>query len=174
MNELEALNLAIEREKEAHLRYSEAAERATDGKGKQMFSWLASEEMGHMRILEKERAAVEKSGKWLAEEAWASSGDLSQPIERAEFPSLSEVKGELKTDAPELEILKAAIEAEREAASFYAELAQNISDPNGKAMLNKLSAIETGHLNLLEEEYEWLRRSREFFTVHRFTLPSSA
>lgn len=50
MNELQALNLAIEREKGAHRRYSEAAAQATDEKGKRMFSWLASEEMGHVRI----------------------------------------------------------------------------------------------------------------------------
>jgi len=174
MNELEALNLAIEREKEAHRRYSEAAARATDEKGKKMFSWLASEEMGHVRILEKERAAVKESGKWLAEEAWASGGELSQPIEHSEFPSLSEVKGELDTDAQELEILKVAIEAEKDAASFYAELAETVSDPNGKAMLRKLSEVEKGHRDLLEEEYEWLRRSRQFFPLHRFTLPSSA
>ena len=174
MNELEALNLAIEREKEAHRRYSEAAARTTDGKGKKMFSWLASEEMGHVRILEKERAAVKESGRWLAEQEWASGGELTQPIERSEFPSLSEVKGNLNTDAPELEILKVAIEAEKEAASFYAELAETVSDPNGKAMLQKLSEVEKGHRDLLEEEYEWLRRSRQFFPLHRFTLTSSA
>ena len=174
MNELEALNLAIEREKEAHRRYGEAAARTTDEKGKKMFSWLASEEMGHVRILERERESVKESGTWLSEEEWASGDELTQPIERSEFPSLSEVKGELDTAAPELEILKQAIEAEKEAASFYAELAEIVSDSNGKAMLTKLSDVEKGHRDLLEEEYEWLRRSRKFFPLHRFTLPSSA
>ena len=94
MNELEALNMAIERENEAHLRYREAAARTTDGKGKKMFSWLASEEMGHVKILEKEREVVKESGRWLTEEEWASGDELTQPIERSEFPSLSEVKGD--------------------------------------------------------------------------------
>lgn len=174
MNELEALNLAIEREKEAHRRYSEAAALTTDGKGKKMFSWLAREELGHVKILEKEREAVKQSGRWLAEEEWTSGDELTHPIERSEFPSLSEVKGEPTTDAPELEIIKEAIEAEKEAASFYAELAETVSDSSGKAMLTRLSEVEKGHRDLLEEEYEWLRRSREFFPLHRFTLPSSA
>ena len=173
MNELEALKLAIEREKGAHRRYSEAAARATDDTANKMFSWLASEEMGHVRILEKEHAAVTESGKWLSEETWASGGDLSQPVERSEFPSLSEVEGELKTDAPEREIINRAIETEKEAISFYANLAEGVSDPDGEAMLKKLSEIEQGHLALLEEEEEWLRKSKTLFPLHRFRLPAS-
>ena len=47
MNELDALSLAIKREKEAHRYYGDAAARSTNKNGKKMFSWLASEEMGH-------------------------------------------------------------------------------------------------------------------------------
>jgi hypothetical protein len=39
-------------------------------------------------------------------------------------------------------------------------------------MFEKLSKVEQGHLDLLEEEHEWLRRSKELFTIHRFTLPA--
>lgn len=171
MNELEVLDLAIEREEGAQRFYSEAAAKSTDDKGKKMLSWLAREEMGHSRILEKQLQVVKESGRWLSEEKWASAGDISEPIERSEFPSLSEVKGELKTDAPELEILRAAIEAEKEAASFYADAAEAASDPGGKAMLTKLSEVERGHLELLEEEYRWLSQSKALFTLHRFSLP---
>lgn len=174
MNEQEALSLAIKREKEAHRYYSDAANKTTSESGKKMFSWLASEEMGHIKILEKQWEKVKEEGMWLSEEGYCSYGDISNPIECTEFPSASEAKGELKEDAPELEILKEAIAAERQATSFYADLAKNTSDPSGKAMLEKLSRVEQGHLDLLEEEHEWLRRSKEFFTVHRFTLPSSA
>lgn len=139
-----------------------------------MFSWLASEEMGHIKILEKQWEKVKEDGTWLSEEGYCSYGDISHPIECSEFPSASEVKGELSEDAPELDILKEAIAAERQSTSFYADLAKNTSSPSGKEMLEKLSKVEQGHLDLLEEEYEWLRRSKEFFTVHRFTLPSSA
>lgn len=37
-----------------------------------------------------------------------------------------------------MHILKEAIETVREAASFYAEAAQTMSDPNGKAVLENL------------------------------------
>lgn len=172
MDAQEALILAIKREKEAHRHYSDAANRTKSESGKKTFSWLASEEMGHIKILEKQWEKVKEDGTWLSEEGYCSYGDISNPVECTEFPSASESKGDLKVDAPEMEILKQAIAAERQATSFYADLAKSTSDPSGKAMFKKLSKVEQGHLDLLEEEYEWLRRSKELFTIHRFTLPA--
>lgn len=169
---VDALNLAIEREKGAYSFYSEAAERSTDAAGKKMFAWLASEEQGHIKLLERQCTAV-KEGKWLPEEEAAAGCNLSKPIQSSEFPSISEVEGSPSTAAPEMEILSKAMAAEKEASAFYAEVAEGVSDPNGKAMLQKLSQIEKGHLELLEEEYEFLRRSKPLFTIHRFTLPPS-
>ena len=83
---------------------------------------------------------------------------------------LSEAKDEPKTESPEMEILSKAIADERDASSSYAEMAEAVSDPKGKEMLQKLSAIEKGHLALLEEEYEFIRRSKSMFPLHRFTL----
>jgi len=174
MNEQEALSLAIKREREAHRYYSDAAAKTANESGRKMLSWLASEERGHINILEKQWEKVKENGTWLSEEGYCEYGDISHPIECTEFPSASEVKFKPAEDAPELDVLKQAIAAEREATSFYADLAKNISDPSGKAMFKNLSKVEQGHLDLLEEEYEWLRRSKEYFTVHRFTLPSSA
>ena len=170
MDEQEALSMAIQREKEAHRYYTDAAAKATSENGKKMFSWLASEESGHIQILEKQWENIKGSGVWLAEEGYCTYGDISHPIECSEFPSSSEFKGEFKEDAPELEILKKAVEAERAATSFYADLAGNTSNPDGRAMFEKLSRVEQGHLDLLEEEYEWLSKSKSMFTIHRFSL----
>ncbi|HEY48438.1 MAG TPA: ferritin family protein [Dehalococcoidia bacterium] len=171
MNELDALSLAVKREKEAHQYYSEAAARSTSETGRKMFSWLASEEEGHLKILEKQWEEIKGSGKWLSEAGWCTYGNISNPVECTEFPEASEAKGEPKPDAPELEILKKAIEDEREASAYYADLAKSTTDPNGKAMLEKLSKVEQGHLDLLEEEHQWLSKSKDMFTIHRFTLP---
>jgi rubrerythrin len=170
MDEHEALAMAIKREKEAHRYYADAATRSTNENGRKMFDWLASEEMGHIGILEQQWENVKGSGVWLAEEGWCTYGDISNPLECLEFPESSEFKGELKEDAPELEILREAMEAEKKATSFYADLARNTSDANGRAMFEKLSKVEQGHLDLLEEEYKWLSKSRSMFTLHRFSL----
>ena len=170
MDEKEALALAIEREKEARQYYDDAAARSTNDNGRKMLSWLASEELGHIRILEQQLKKVKKDGAWLSEEGWCTYGDISHPIECAELPSSSETRGELKADVPEMEVLRQAIEAERAATKFYADLAKNTSDPNGKAMFEKLSKVEQGLLDLLEEEHEWLSKAKSMFTIHRFSL----
>jgi rubrerythrin len=170
MDELEALSLAIQREKEAHRYYTDAAAKTTNESGKKTFSWLASEELGHIKILEKQAEQVKSSGKWLSEAGYCEYGDISDPVECSEFPKTSEVEGELGPEAPELEILKQAVGAEREATAYYADLATRTSEPNGKAMFEKLSKVEQGHLDLLEEEYEYLKNAKSMFTIHRFTL----
>ena len=170
MDEQEALSLAVKREKEAHRYYTDAAARSTNENSKKMFSWLASEESGHIQILEKQWENIKGSGTWLTEKGYCTYGDISNPIECSEFPASSEFKGEIKEDAAELEILREAVEAERTATNFYADLARNTLDPNGRAMFEKLSRVEQGHLDLLEEEYEWLSKSKSMFTIHRFSL----
>ena len=168
MNEMEALELALARERQAHKYYTEAAARSTHEASRRMFNWLASEEMGHAAILEKQCKQMSGGGAWLTEEGWKSCADLSNPVQRSEFPAPSELKAEPKPDLPELEILSQAIDAEKEAISLYFKLADQVSDPDGKAMLRKLSAVEQGHLDLLEEEREWLKKSRVSFPLHRF------
>ncbi|MFP3974801.1 MAG: ferritin family protein [Chloroflexota bacterium] len=171
MNEMEALNLALEREQGAQRFYSDAAEKTSSTEGKRMFSWLASEEAGHSRLLEKEIAALQQDGKWLSAEEAESSEEMSEPIQRSELPSESEVKGEVQAQSSELEILEEAVNSEQEAAKFYAEAARATSDPNGKAILERLTKIEEGHQLLLEEEYDWIRKSKKIFPLHRFSLP---
>jgi rubrerythrin len=170
MDEKEALALAIEREKEAYKYYSDAAARCTGESGRKMFTWLASEEQGHIKILEQQWEKIAGSGTWLTEEGYCQYGDIDHPVECNEFPSSSEARAEVAEDVPEMEILKSAIDAERQATEFYADLARNTLDPNGKEMLEKLSRVEQGHLDLLEEEYEWLGKSKSMFTIHRFSL----
>ena len=170
MKELDALNLGIEREKGAQKFYFEAVSRVRNETSKKMFAWLANEELGHAKTLEKARASVQKKKKWPSMKECSSVGDISEPLSRTEFPKPSEAKGETKEDIPEMEILSKAVVTERESISFYDELAASVKDPEGKKMLKTLSLIEKGHLELLEEEYEWLRRAKETFTIHRFQL----
>ena len=170
VDELDALRLAIEREKGAHKFYSDAAAKVDREASKEMFNWLANEELGHIKVLEKARTAVQEKKTWLKESDYSAGGEITKPIDRSEFPGPTEAKAEITQDIPEMEILSRAIADEKDAMSFYADVAEGISDPEGKKMFKTLAAIEKGHLELLEEEYEWLRRSKETFTIHRFTL----
>ncbi len=61
MNVLHALDIAIEREKGARDFYSRAAEVTHETRGKEMFVWLAQQELGHFNGLCKLKEALLES-----------------------------------------------------------------------------------------------------------------
>jgi rubrerythrin len=60
--------------------------------------------------------------------------------------------------------------AEAEAIDFYTKAAQDATDPEARALLSHMAEDEKEHLAVLEEEYNWLSKSGEYFTIHRFKL----
>jgi len=170
MKALQALNTALEREIEGQQYYNQAAVKAGDEKGRRFFEWLSHEETGHIKLLNEAIAALREHQSWLKKEIWEGK-HVSEPVSRDEFPSKPEVMGELPANAPELEVIEKAIEAERSDAGFYEVLAKEVEDPDGKSMLQKLALIERGHAEVLEEEYQWIKHARVLFTLHRF-LPA--
>ena len=166
INAVEALKLAIERERGANKFYRKAADMTEDSNGKRTFKWLAKEESRHLAKLRQQLKSVLDNNKWLE---WRRT---TAPIERTEFPPLSEAVGTVKVGAVEQDALRQAIESEREAIAFYKEAEDSTPDLHGKNMFRALAREEEGHLALLEEELEWVTKSRKYFTLHRFTLRS--
>jgi rubrerythrin len=161
---IEALELAIEREKGANKFYRQAADMTKDLNGKKMFKWLAKEELRHLAKLRQQLRSVVDNSRWLE---WRRA---TAPIERTEFPPTSEVTGTAEVGTGERDALRLAIQAEKEAIAFYQEAGDSTPDLHGKAMFKALAREEEGHLALLEEELEWITKSRMYFTLHRFTL----
>lgn len=164
---LQALEIAMEREKGGKEFYLSASEKTIDHRGKAMYQWLAKQEERHFDILSKQKEALRQGS------SWAKMLGGEAPLNPSEFPALSEATGGLRPAAGELEALKQGMEAERASISLYTDAAAKTSDANGKAMFLRLVEEEKGHLELLEEEWEWLSKSRAYFTLHRFQLPGS-
>jgi rubrerythrin len=164
MKATEALELAIERERGANKFYRKAADATKDSYGKNMFDWLAKEELRHLAKLRQQLKSVLDNNKWLE---WKR---VTTPINKAEFPLISEATGKIVVDAGEQDALRQAIQSEKDAITFYKEAEESTPDLNGKNMFRALSKEEEGHLELLEEELKWLTQSRKYFTLHRFEL----
>jgi len=164
MDAVEALKLGIERERGANRFYRKASEMTEDTNGKKMYQWLAKEELRHLAKLRQQLKSVLNSDQWLE---WRR---LTTPIERAELPPVSEAVGPAKVGAGDQDALRQAIESEREAIALYQAAEESTPEINGKTMFRALSKEEEGHLALLEEELEWLNKSRKYFTLHRFAL----
>lgn len=166
MDAVDALKLAIERERGANKFYRQAADTTEDANGKTVFKWLAKEELRHLAKLRQQLKSVLGADRWLE---WRR---VATPIERTELPRLSEAIGFMKADAAAQDALRRAVEAEQKSIAFYEKAADSTIAPNGKAMFQALSREERGHLALVEEELEWLIKARQYFTIHRFTLPA--
>lgn len=164
MDAVDALKLAIERERGANKFYRQAADMTEDPNGKRAFKWLAKEELRHLAKLRQQLRSVLDNNRWLE---WRRA---TTPIERTEFPPPAEVIGTVKVGAGERDALRQAIESEREAIAFYRQAENSTPDLHGKTMFRALAREEEGHLALLEEELEWITKSRKYFTLHRFTL----
>ena len=167
---LSVVELAIERENGGHSFYTKAADTTQATDGKRMFNWLAQEELGHLKHLEDVLQNLIKTGKFPSQKS-GKTLEISEPLDKKSSPWSSEAVGEAKTDTKELEALRIGINAEKEDIAFYSKAAAETTDTEAKDMFNRLVAVEKGHQELLEEEYDWLRKSKTYFTIHRFNLP---
>ncbi len=165
-NALWALDLAMDKEREGHEFYLESAEKTADAKGKRMFRWLAGEELKHLKWVEQQRLTLIRC---------KDSPEVicfDEPIiKKSDFPPLSKAKTKVKPNTGELEALHIGIEAERDSIILYTKASNDTSEAEGKAMFARLVQEEEAHLDILEEEYEWLRQTNSYFTLHRFQLP---
>lgn len=164
MNILHALDIAIEREKGAHDFYSQAAEVTHDTKGKEMFVWLAQQELGHFNSLRRLKEALLESG------GDVSLGHLSPEDEKAiaTMPA-SEAAGEVTPSTTATEALQGAAENERASIELYRRLERSTSDPGARAMFDGLVGEEQTHLLVLEAEYKALEQSQTFVPLDELT-----
>ena len=164
MKAVDALELGIERERGANKFYRNAAKATRDRNGKNMFDWLAKEELRHLAKLRQQLKSVLDNNKWLE---WKR---ITTPINKTEFPSISEATGTINADTSEMDALRQGIKSEQDAIAFYKDAEDSTPDLKGKNIFRALGKEEEGHLSLLEEELQWLTQSRKYFTIHRFQL----
>ncbi|MDY6907104.1 MAG: ferritin family protein [Chloroflexota bacterium] len=160
---VDALKLAIERERGANRFYREAADMVEDPNGKRAFQWLAKQELRHVAKLRQQLRSV------LNDDTWLEWRRRITPIEKA-FSPISEASGDVKVSDAEIDALRHAVQSEKESVTFYREAAENTPDVHGKAMFRALAAEEEQHLALVEEELELVVASRKYITLHRFVL----
>jgi rubrerythrin len=160
------ITTALERERKGRDFYRKAAAETESEKAKHMFEWLVTVEESHILKLSTQKESLGGSGRF-------EPMPLApvQRVSRSDLPHAPEAKGHVSVDTSELDALAMAIKAEKEAAAFYAQAAASSTDPEANALLNHLASDEQEHLAILDEEYNWLNKSGEYFTIHRFRIP---
>jgi rubrerythrin len=140
-NELYAHALAIERE--AAERYAELAQRMDDlgnDDVAQLFRRLAVFEAEHLDTLERRTSGVDVPKIAPGEYAWMDAG-APETVAR-------ELVFRLLTPRHALGI---ALEAERRAQQFFAEVKATASDPALRALAQEMAMEEAGHIAMVEQ-----------------------
>jgi rubrerythrin len=142
--EVKAIKVAMEAEKNAYQAYSKAAKMTKNPKGKDMFQQLSEFEMNHYQKLKTLLQSLEGKGEWILYEG----------------TNLKKKKISLKGEKPkgqeqlnDLDALKIAIRAEKKAQAFYRSMAELTKDPQGKDMYKRLASEEDLHEKLLNDQY---------------------
>jgi rubrerythrin len=145
----EVIRAAKEVEKNGHRFYSTMAERAKDPLLKELFSWLAQDEVEHLRRLNQLEAKYQEGAFNDCEEEFLPY--LSQFSDTKIFPDAEQLEAVLKTDSADIQSLDMAIEAEEKFSDYFHKASSLAQTVDGREAFTWLAAEETRHAKILKE-----------------------
>jgi rubrerythrin len=159
---LEGLKIAIEAELTGHEFYNNAARSTNDPKGKETFSKMALEEMGHLNYLRHQYQSILETGSY----------DFSRKLgkgtrKHSVGPIFSkEIKSRIKNSHFEVSALSIGMKLEQDAMNFYRSCAEKAETKDVKAFYNELAAWEEGHYQAFKNQLQMLKE--EYFQANNF------
>ena len=165
MNDIEALKIAVEMEKESLSRYLQFARKTKDMSGKNMFIRLATDELTHMDMLNR-----------ALENLMEQKGWIMLDIDRSEVekvvPKLREGDVRIKTTEglDELSALETALELEERGIKYYKEQGERAESEEAKKLYKRLEEMEVSHYDLIMSELDYIKNTGFWFGVREFSL----
>lgn len=142
--DLKAVKVAMEAEKEAYQNYSKMAKKTKNTKGRDMFQQLSEFEMNHYQKLKDLFKSLQEKREWILYEGTAlKKKTISSKVEKP--------KGE--EQLTDMDALKIAIREEKKAQAYYRSMAELASDARGKDMYKRLANEEALHEKVLNDQY---------------------
>src|SRR4030043_1542205 len=142
--EIKAVHLAMEAEKNAYQTYSKAAKQTKNPKGRDMFQQLSEFEMNHYQKLKNLSKSLQEKGEWILYEGTS--------LKKKKIP-LKAQKPKGQEQLSDMDALKIAIREEKKAQVYYLSMAELTKDPRGKDMYKRLADEEMLHEKLLNDQY---------------------
>ncbi|NIQ96645.1 MAG: ferritin family protein [Desulfuromonadales bacterium] len=155
----EVIRAAMEVEKKGHRFYATMAEKANNLIAKEIFSWLAQDEVQHLKTLEDLVPKYEDGAFWDAEDEFLPY--LRRFSDQEIFPSPERLESVLKEKDSDLQALELAIEAEEKFAEYFHKAANNARTKEGKEAFSWLAAEEDRHAEVLIERRDKLKGALE-------------
>jgi len=150
----EVIRAAMEVEKKGHRFYAAMVEKARSPLAREIFSWLAQDEVQHLRTLENLVPKYEEGAFWENEEEFLPY--LRRFSDREIFPSPERVELVLQGEDADIAALDLAIEAEEKFAEYFHKARQNARTAEGQEAFAWLAAEEDRHAVSLRERRQKL------------------
>lgn len=148
----EVIRAAKEVEKNGHRFYSTMSERATDPMLKELFTWLAQDEVEHLRRLSQLESKYEDGSFTDNEEEFLPY--LTRFADDKIFPDAERLEAVLKTETADVQALDLAIEAEEKFAEYFQLACSMAQTADGKEAFAWLAGEEERHAKILKERRE--------------------
>lgn len=142
--DIKAVKVAMEAERNAYQAYSQAAKKTTNPKGRDMFHQLSEFEMNHYQKLKDLLKSLQEKGEWILYEGTSL---------KKKAISLKLVKPKGQEQLTDMDALKIAIREEKKAQAYYRSMAGLTQDPRGRDMYKRLASEEALHEKLLNDQY---------------------
>jgi rubrerythrin len=142
--DIKAVRVAMEAEKNAYQTYSKSAKKTKNPKGKDMFQKLSEFEMNHYQRLKELLKSLQEKGEWILYGGTSfKKGPTPLKVERVKDQ-------EQLTD---MDALRMAIREEKKAQAYYRSMAELVKDPRGRDMYKRLAGEEALHEKVLNDQY---------------------
>jgi len=145
----EVIRAAKEVEKNGHRFYSTMSERASDPALKELFTWLAQDEVEHLRRLNQLESQYQDGSFADYEEEFLPY--LNRFSDDKIFPDAERLEAVLKTENADIQALDMAIEAEVKFAEYFEKASNIAQSDDGRAAFAWLAGEESRHAKILQE-----------------------
>jgi rubrerythrin len=160
-----ALKTAIVAEKKSLANYLEFGLRTDDASGKNMFLRLASDELEHVNILERQSQSLQESGDWLKIEIEPSDVEMIVPRLGEKDVKIRGTSGQDQVTA-----LHTALALEKRSHDFYAVQARQTNDAKAREMYQRLAEMEAAHYELVQAEIDAIGNTGFWLGLREFSL----
>lgn len=151
----EVIRAAMEVEKNGHRFYSAMSQKAKQPLLKELFTWLAQDEVEHLRRLKQLEKNYQDGSFGECEEELVPY--LRQFADTEIFPNAERLEAVLKTEGADLQALDMAIEAEEKFADYFHKASEMALDQDGKEAFGWLAGEEVRHARILKERRAQLK-----------------
>jgi rubrerythrin len=157
-NVKDAILTAIQMEKDGYSFYMKAAAQTESDMGKTIFESLAQDEQRHLDVFQK---MFEDK---VSESEWKNLVDSSKKYAKIPiFPTdLNDAPG-MDAESTELDALRMAMDAEKEAIEYYGKIRENLRDHDVKNVISEIIEQEKNHYSLLEKEFNHINTTGYWF-----------